>query len=344
MTLNEFNARLKASNPSGWYIFSGEEDYLKRFYHAKLREATLGEDTGFEIFNHASFEGADIDLGALAEAIQSPPFMSDFKFIEWRFASIAALKESELKILEEEIFPLKEEFPSSVFAICTTADGFDVGTAKRPSRLAKLLSGAFDILDFPKSTEAQLLSWLKKHFDSEGIKVTLDSLGAMLFRVGHSMTLLANEVQKLSAYLKANGRDNLTRADVELVCQSSPECDAFAIQNAIIESDINKAFAALSDMKARRVEPQVIIGMLSKTLSTLSSVSLLSDEGENFESIKNLLGISSYPLQLYLGAAKKLGTKKINESLAALLKADASSKWGGISGYQAIEMFITQNI
>ena len=344
MTLNEFNARLKSANPCGWYIFSGEEDYLKRFYHTKLREAVLEADTGFDVFNHTSFEGQDIDFGALAEAIQSPPFMSDYKFIEWRFASLSSLKESELKILEEEIFPLKQDFPSSIFAITTTVEGFDIGTVKRPSRLAKLMSGAFDILDFPKSTEAQLLSWLKKHFDSEGIKVTLDSLGAMLFRVGHAMTPLKNEVDKLSAYLKANGRDNLTREDVELVCQSSPECDAFAIQNAIIESDANKAFMALADMKARRVEPQVIIGMLSKTLSTLSSVSLLADEGENFESIKNLLGISAYPLQLYLGAAKKLGTKKINESLAALLKADAASKWGGLSGYQTIEMFITQNI
>ena len=120
MTLNDFQSRLKANNPEGWYIFAGEEDYLKRYYLGELRKCTLGEDSGFEVFNHVSFEAQDMELGALAEAIQSPPLMQDFKFIEWRFASISSMSESELKTLEEEIFPLRAEFPSSVVAIMTT--------------------------------------------------------------------------------------------------------------------------------------------------------------------------------------------------------------------------------
>jgi len=344
MNLNELNARLRASNPEGWYIFAGEEDYLKRHYLGALRKCALGEDTGFEIFNHVVFEAQDMELGALAEAIESPPMMADFKLIEWRFASFSQMNESTLRTLEEEIFPLKRDFPSSVFAIMTTEDGLDLGTEKRPSRLAKLLGGAFDILNFPKSTDNQLLSWLKKHFDANGIRVSLDSLNTMIMRVGHSMENLSREVDKLSAYLKANERDLLTREDVELVCPASAECDAFAIQNSIIEGDVEKAFRALTDMKMRRTEPQVVIGMLAKTYSTLSSVSLLADEGESFDGIRGTLGLSSYPLQLYLKAAKKLGTKRINASLEALLRADAASKMGGIAGYEAIEMFITQNI
>ena len=344
MNLNDFLSRLKANDPEGWYIFAGEEDYLKRYYLAALRKCTLGDDDSFEVFNHVSFEAADMELGALAEAIQSPPLMQDFKFIEWKFASISSMSESELKTFEEEIFPLREEFPSSVFAIMTTEDGLDLGTEKRPSRLAKLLGGAFNILNFPKSTDNQLLSWLKKHFDASGINVSIEPLNAMIMRIGHSMELLSHEVTKISAYLKANGRDTLTVEDVELISPASAECDAFAIQNSIIEGNAEKAFRALADMKMRRTEPQVVIGMLAKTYSTLSSVSLLADEGENFESIKNILGLSTYPLQLYLKAAKKLGTKRISRALEALLKADASSKMGGIAGYQAIEMFITQNI
>jgi DNA polymerase III delta subunit len=158
------------------------------------------------------------------------------------------------------------------------------------------------------------------------------------------MELLNSEVIKLSAYLKANGRKTLTKEDVELVSPASAESDAFAIQNAIIEGNAPKAFRALMDMKARRTEPQIIIAMLAKTYSTLSSVSLLADEGERADEIQKTTGLSSYPLQLYLRAAKKLGTKKISEALRALLEADAASKQGGIAGYQAIEIFITQNI
>ena len=345
MNINDFKSRLKSGNLRGWYIFAGEEDYLKKFYLKELRRAVLGdEDGGLAVFNHVVFDSLDMNISELAEAIESPPMMQEYKFIEWRFANINSMKESEIKAFSEKIFSLKDVYPEAVFAIMTTEDGFDVGTEKRPSRLAKIFSEGFDILDFPKSTDAQLLSWLKKHFDAEGIKVSTEPLQAMLFRVGRSMEVLNNEVIKLSSYLKANGKSVLTSEDVEAVCPSSAECDAFAIQNAVIEGDASKAFLALTDMKNRRTDPQIIIGMLAKTYSTLSSVSLLADEGHDFEKIRTTLGISAYPLGIYMKASKKLGTQKINNSLKALIKTDAMSKQGGAKGYEAIEMFITKNI
>ena len=345
MNITDFKSRLKAEAPAGWYIFAGEEDYLKKIYLSELRRAVLGDsDTGLEVFNHVVFDALDMDVGALAEAIESPPMMQEFKLIEWRFANFSAMRENEIKAFTEKIFPLKEDYPWAIFAIMTTEDGFDTGTEKRPSKLFKTLSEGFDILSFPKSTDTQLLTWLKKHFDSEGISVDREPLNTMLLRIGRSMEILNNEITKLSVYLKANGRTTLTNDDVELVCPSSAESDAFAIQNAVIEGNAKKAFRALSDMKNRRTEPQIIIGMLAKTYSSLSCVALLADEGRGFDEIQKISGLAAYPLGLYMKAYKKLGTQRINESLKALIKADASSKQGGIAGYQAIELFITQNI
>ena len=345
MNITDFKARLKAESPAGWYIFAGEEDYLKKFYLSELRRTVLGEeDMGLGVFNHVVFDALDMDVGALAEAIESPPMMQEYKLIEWRFANFSAMRDNEIKAFTEKIFPLKEDYPWAIFAIMTTEDGFDTGTEKRPSKLFKTLSEGFDILTFPKSTDTQLLSWLKKHFDAEGISADKGPLNTMLLRIGRSMEVLNNEVIKLSVYLKANERTTLTSEDVELVCPSSAESDAFAIQNAVIEGNAKKAFRALSDMKNRRTEPQIIIGMLAKTYSSLSCVALLADEGRGFDEIQKISGLASYPLGLYLNAYKKLGTQKISESLKALIKADASSKQGGIAGYQAIELFITQNI
>ncbi len=345
MNISDFKSRLKAENLAGWYIFAGEEDYLKKFYLGELRRAILvDEGSGLDVFNHVVFDALDMDVGALAEAIESPPMMQEYKLIEWRFANLSSMKDGDIKTFTDKIFSLKDDYPWAVFAIMTTEDGFDLGTEKRPSKLAKIFSEAFDILNFPKSTDTQLLAWLKKHFDAEGILVERGPLNTLLLRVGRSMEILNNEVIKLSAYLKANDKNALTSEDVELVCPSSAESDAFAIQNAVIEGDAAKAFRALADMKNRRTEPQIIIGMLAKTYSNLSSVALLADEGRGFDEMQKILGISSYPLGLYLKAYKKLGTKKISESLRALIKADASSKQGGIAGYQAIELFITQNL
>ena len=56
MTLNDFKAALKSGAVSGWYIFAGEEDYLKRYYRSELVKAVAPDDA-FATFNHTVFDG-----------------------------------------------------------------------------------------------------------------------------------------------------------------------------------------------------------------------------------------------------------------------------------------------
>lgn len=342
MTLNDFRSRLKGGNIGGWYIFAGEEDYLKRHYRGELARAVLTDDA-FETFNHSVFDGQEMTLAAFRDALYAPPMMSDYKLIEWRHADLDKMKDSDRSLLLD-LAASREDYPYAIVAITAMTDGFDTGTDKRPSKLYTKLSSDFDILVFDKSTDTQLLSWLKKHFDAEGIAVDTQTVQAMLFRVGHSMQVLSNELTKLCAYAKANGRSAVTVADVNDICSTTVECDAFAISNAIIEKNIEKAFLALTDMKQQRIEPPVVLAQLAKTYSELLSVSLLIDEGRDADDIADIMKFHPYRLKLYMSAAKKTGTKKLSDSLESLIKTDTASKMGGIGGYKAVEMFITQNI
>lgn len=342
MDAQELRARIKSGNLAGWYLMCGEEDYLKKYYMNELRAAIVADET-FAPFNYVAYDGADINFGEVREHIKSPPMMSEYKLIEWRFASLDGLKESEKGALVE-LFELKEEYPCAIFAIMTTQDGFDAGTAKRPSKLAARLAEGFDIINFPKSTDAQLLSWLKKHFDAEGVAVDAATLNALLFRSGHSMEVLNNEVLKLSAYALANGKGAITPREVEEVASPTAECDAFALSNAVIEKNIDRAIFALTDLKARRVEPTVIVAMLERVYSDLVSVSLLLDEGRGSSDIESILKLHPFKAKLYINAAKKVGSKGLAASLSELCRIDAASKSGGVSGYGAIEMFVTNNL
>ena len=167
---------------------------------------------------------------------------------------------------------------------------------------------------------------------------------AMIMRIGHSMQTLSFEIDKLSAYAKINGMNELSVSDVNEICSSSIESEAFAISNAIIEKNTEKAFLALEDMKMQRIDPGQILAQLSKTYADLMSVALFSEEGKSAQDTAEIMKFHPYKLGLYITAAKKLGTDRVAASLASLIKTDASSKSGGISGYEAIEIFITQNI
>ena len=138
MDLQQFKSKLKSESLEGWYIFAGEEDYLKKYYLRALRDAVVTDET-FAPFNHVVFDGQEMDFDALREAIESPPMMSDYKLIEWKYANLDGLKENEKAYLEA-LFSIKEDYPCAIFAILSTADGFDVGTPKRPSKLYSRLS------------------------------------------------------------------------------------------------------------------------------------------------------------------------------------------------------------
>ena len=342
MDLNAFKTKLKSGDLGGVYILAGEEDYLVRYYLSALRDAA-GVDPAFAVFNNPVFDGEEVDFAAVREAVKSPPMMSDFKVVEWRHADFASMKDGELDSLMQ-VADEAREYPYAVVAFTADAEGLEFGTAKKPSAFIKRFGSEINILNFERSSENQLYAWLKKHFDSHGVEVSLDTVKALVFRSGRSMDVLANEVDKLSAMALARGKKTVSPEDVAEVASSTPECDTFALSNAILERNRQKAFLALEEMRLRRVDPTVIMGMIAKTYDDLSAVAFLLDEGRGADSINEVLKMNEYKLKIYLNAAKRYGAARLSEILSAFADADAGAKYGGVTGYTAVELFLMRNL
>ena len=344
MDTNDFKEALKSGKLSGVYIFAGEEEYLVRYYLKSLRDA-IGIDDAFAVFNNPVFDGEEIDFGAIAEAVKAPPMMADFKLIEWRHADFNALREQGQAQLEE-LVSLCEEHSYSIVAFTAGGDGLDFGTQNKPSAFIKKFGKlqGINILRFEKSTENQLYAWLKRHFEAHGVSVTLDTVKALVFRSGRSMDVLAAEVEKLAALAHARGKDTVTPEDVGEVASSTPECDTYALSNAILERNRQKAYFALEEMKIKRVDPIAAMGMIARTFDDLTVVAHLLDEGRGMNEIKALLGMNEYKLKIYMSAAKRYGAERLSKIVESLAKADSGAKFGGVTGYTAVELFISQNL
>ena len=342
MDINGFKSKIKSDNPAGVYVFAGEEDYLVRHYLSVLRDA-VGVDPAFAIFNNPTFDGAEIDYAALTDAVKSPPMMSDFKLIEWRHASFSSMREADYEAMED-LLKIASEYEYSVLAFTATADGLDFGTPKKPSRFVKTFGDRINLLRFDRSTENQLYSWLKKHFDAEGVSVSLDTLRALVFRSGRTMDVLKHEVEKLSALAHARGLSTITSEHVAEVCSSTPECDTFALSNAITDRSKPAAYTALEEMKNRRLDPMMAMGMIARTFDELAVVSAMLEEGRGAADIEKLLKINPYKLKIYVSASKRYGADRLASIVSTLARVDADSKFGGIAGYTAVELFISQNL
>ena len=340
MELNDFKALCKNGNIVGCYIFSGEEDYLKRYYLASLRDKAVTDDS-FSAFNHAVYDGPEIDFAALRDDVMSPPMFEPYKFIEWRYPDFEKMKESDLAELEK-LVDLVSETDYAVLAFLVSDGDVDLGTPKKESKFVKRFGEKIRILNFDKSTDAQLLSWLKRHFDAEGIGVNAEVLNALIFRAGHSMTVLNNEVIKLCMLARARGQSTISVSDVEIAASSTPECDTFALSNAILERNKKGAFLALEEMKSRRLDPIMILGMMAKTYTDVVNVVMMLADGIGINDIQTATKMNPYKLKLYVAAAKRYTPEKANAILSELARVDTGAKYGGVTGYTAIEMFVAK--
>jgi DNA polymerase-3 subunit delta len=230
----------------------------------------------------------------------------------------------------------------AVLALLVSDGDVDLGTPKKPSKFVKRFGEKLRILNFDKCNDAQLLSWLKRHFDAEGIEVTKEVLDALIFRAGHSMTVLNNEVIKLSMLAKSRGQSAISTEDVRTCASSTPECDTFALSNAIIERDKKGAFLALEEMKSRRLDPIMILGMMAKTYTEIVTVSLMLADGTGIQDIESVTRINPYKLKHYVRAAKRFPPEKANAILTELARVDTGAKYGGVTGYTAVEMFMAK--
>ena len=101
----EIDIKKEYKTPSGVYILCGEEDYLKRFYAAGMREALLG-DSPYALFNHVIFTPKSFTADAASDALMTPPVFDEKKLIELSEFNFTELKAAEMIVVEGTLYPL----------------------------------------------------------------------------------------------------------------------------------------------------------------------------------------------------------------------------------------------
>jgi DNA polymerase-3 subunit delta len=343
MATLDLKSKIKSGALCGAYLFYGEERYLVNHYFSELKRAVI-TDEAFAVFNNPKFHGDDIDFAAVLEELRSPPMMSDYKLVECHNVNFAKMKEGELELLER-LLDATEESGYAVLAFVSGADAVEAySKGRRPSAFMTRFGERMNILRYDKSNENQLYAWLKKHFEANGLSVGLDTVRELVFRSGKSMTQLASEAKKLSWLALSRGQTVVTPDDVIEVASGTIESDTFALSNALLERNKEKAYEAIQDLKIRRTDPIMVLGMISRTYIEAHSVAKCLEEGMTTGEIVKFLSMNEFRVRLYAAAASRYGAGYLSEVISELARCDAGAKYGGISGYTAIEIFISKTI
>ena len=334
---SDFRKECKSSPRTGYLLF-GEEDYLKGFAVQAARECCSPDPT-FAFFNEMKLDALDFTPSKLLEALMPMPMMSERKLVTVNGLNFHTMRPNELDELCEVLAELAH-YDYNLLLINVASDCFDAGyLPKSPSKVLIKLSQYLTPVHFERCTTAKLTAWVQKHFLHNGIQAPPAFCSRMIEYCGHSMYILASEIDKLSFYLLSHGQTEPNEEALEKVCTAANEYDTFAFTNAIMEGRAETALGILADYRFRRIDPLFIFGDVAKVITEMIAVRAMTADGAPASEISAALKLHEYKVQLYQKSLRKSSDARLRRILSACADADASLKLSP-KGYSALERLI----
>ncbi len=251
----------------GGYLFWGEEDYLKRHYIRELKSKIL--DEGMADFNLVSveFEKGAV-LGDIAAALETPPVFASHKMVEVTGLALLDLKKDEEKRLIETV---KKRADDTVLLFSFHSQELDLSSKKTRERaIIKELSQELMTVEFPRQPKGKLVSWTDKIFTSESLRIADFLIERMIELCDFSMTRLRSESEKLCARAKFENKTDVPREWIDEMVRPTAENELYELSEAVARLDTRRAVEIFENLASQNVEPVVILGAVSRTVSGLS--------------------------------------------------------------------------
>ena len=332
--------------PGGVWLLCGQEDYLSRYYLTLLRKKVIPDpDAGY--FDHIRLSGGsgqEADAPSLALRIQDAcaglPVMNEGKLVEIAEPAFSDMTPTEFKEFCTVLGGVRDYPYVTVVILCAEEEFPTDYRAVTGAEWKALEAAGVQIVPFERQPEQKLVSWCRKHFQSEGVFADDRVILAMIRRCGASMSALSGEMKKLSEYEKASGRTEVTEEDMLFVTSPSEEAREFGISNAVRERDITALLRECAVQKHLHEDPMTVFFGISAAVTELLRVSCAVSEGCSQEDMMRMFRMKEYPLKLAVKASKNYTNAELSAIMKKCAETDLALKSTPVDGYVLVERLI----
>lgn len=306
------------------YLLYGEENFLKRSYKNRLREAVLGEDT----MNYHYFEGKGIKLSEVISLADTMPFFADYRLILMEGTGLFKGNADELV----EYLPSLPETACMVFV----EDEVD-----KRSRMFKAVKKYGYAAEMTRQSSVQLAKWAAGLLAKEGKKITSSTMELFLGRVGEDMENIRSELDKLISYTL--GRDVITAQDVEAVCTTQVTNQIFEMVAAISGRRTDRAMKLYEDLLILREPPMRILFLIARQFNQLLQVREMSAKGLGRGEMASQLKIPPFAVGKLTAQARAFSREQILSYVQDCVDMEEAVKQGRLSDRMAVELLICRD-
>lgn len=197
------------------------------------------------------------------------------------------------------------------------------GAELKGSALPALCAKAGEVLAFDVPRPRDLPSWVRAQFERVGVSADAEAGRALVEIVGDDATVLATEVDKLSAWAAG---EPIGRREVELLAAPAHEASAWAVMDAWGARDLPAMLAACQAELEQGADPFAVMMRLSSQVALVRQAQRLAGEGLGVRDIAKRLRKHEFRVRKALGHAENYSRDELDRAVVRLAELDAALK------------------
>ncbi len=314
--LQQLKQQLREKCLGRLYFFYGEETFLLHHYLGQMRKQLIDPLT--ESFNYHKLNNETFSLEDLADCVENLPMMAETTMVVVDEVNLFSMPETD----RQKLIDIVSDIPD----YCTLVFTY-VAEEWTPDRRQKKLYDALTdnglMVEFCKQDQRELIPWITRHFAANGKKISPNLCSYLIDITGGTMTALASEISKISAY---SGADTICQADIDAVTEPVMDAVVYQMTDLLGRGEYGAALQKLKELRKMQEAPLSILGSIGSHFRRMSTAKMLQISGKTSVELERIYNIKDYPARKIMGAAAKFSAGFYAKAADLIMETDYKLK------------------
>lgn len=316
------NENIKDGRFKRSYLICGEEDYLRRQYKGKLKDAI----TGGADMNYSYYEGKGINTKEVIDVCETLPFFAERRLVVMEDTGFFK------GACDDAFVDYIRNIPEYLTILFVESE------VDKRSKMYKAVSQNGYVSEMKIQEDTVLKKWIMSLLVSE--KKTMDGRTLQMFLqyAGSSMDNIKGELEKLFCYTM--GREEITEEDVKNICTVTTENKIFDMVSAVAMKKQKEALNLYYDLLTLKEPPMRILYLLSRQFNLILQVKELLAEGYSSATIAKKMGVQGFIVTKCQNQTGFFTSAQLRQALEECASFEEAVKTGRLEDKMCVELII----
>ena len=303
------------------YLLYGEEEYLKKQYRDRLKNAIAGDDT----MNYSYYDSDNASVKDIIDVCETLPFFAQKRLVIMENTGF-------LKSSNDELADYIKHIPDYLVIVMVEKD------VDKRNKVYKAVDSVGYVCEMKPQTTATLEKWIAGLLAKDNLKISREACDLILDKTGAGMDYIKQETEKLVSYCQ--GRDVVTVEDVEKVCTTQTTSHIFDMISAIANKKQQQALDLYYDLLELKEPPMRILYLIVRQFNGILQVKDLMSRGISGKGIASKIGAAPFVASKYQAQAKYFEMNTLLDALNECAKTEEAVKQGRLNDRLGVELII----